>query len=65
MIPTDYLEGSFEFDTDLAHGTDGKWHASAMGYKASHEDQSQAINDLNQLLNTAIESGKLVPNMGS
>jgi hypothetical protein len=62
---TDHLYGSFEFDTELTELPDGKgWKASALGYQAVHPTADQAVNDLNQLLNSKMESGQLVPNQG-
>jgi len=63
MIPLDYLDGSFEFDTELTQLPQG-WRASAMGHSADALDQSQAVNDLNQLLNTKMERGELIPQQG-
>ena len=64
MIPMDYLAGSFEFDTDISRDDKGNYVASAMGYKAVHPDQSQALNNLNFQLNDAMEKGELIPNQG-
>lgn len=60
MIPMDYLLGSFEFDTEIGKDEKG-YFAKAQGYEARHADQGQALNDLNQLLNEAMERGELVP----
>lgn len=64
MHGTDYLNGSFEFETELTTLPDGKHRASALGFSITHEDQSQALNDLNQLLNDKMERGLLVPDRG-
>lgn len=63
FIPTDYLYGSFEFETKLEKDAEGNTIASAAGYTAKHRDQSQAINDLNVKLNDAMERGELTPGM--
>jgi hypothetical protein len=62
-FPLDYLDGHFDFNTELEN-KDGKWIASAFEgkYTASHPDQSQALNDLNQKLSDAMERGDLIPN---
>lgn len=64
MFGTEHLtEGSFEFQTDLNQLPDGKWEASALGVKATHADQSQAINDLNAALDDKIMRGEIRPTM--
>lgn len=63
FVPTDYLGGSFEFDTELVQ-KEGKWTASALGFSATHDDASQAVNDLNAFLNDKMERGELIPNQG-
>lgn len=64
MFPTDHMHGSFEFHTNLKQLEDGKWVAEAMGISAIHRDREQAINDLNQKIDTAVVSGQLRPDQG-
>ncbi len=62
---TDHLAGSFEFDTKLSRNADNtKWVASALGVKVEHFDQSQAVNDLNQILDEKIARMEIVPDQG-
>jgi hypothetical protein len=64
MHGTDHLYGSFEnFHTDLQQLEDSKWRASALGYSAEHTNRDQALNDLNEKLQTAITKGELRPDM--
>jgi hypothetical protein len=62
IIPNDHLYGSYEFATDVTKDDQGIYTAKAQGYSASHRDQGQALNDLNQKLAEAIQMGKLTPN---
>jgi len=61
--PTDFLNGSFEFDTQIDKDGD-IYVASAMGVSARHRSMEQAINDLNSKIDIAITRGELVPNQG-
>jgi len=63
MHSTEYLQGSFEFDTELRR-EGNTFVASAMGIEARHASQEQALNDLNEKLNVAMERGELVPQQG-
>jgi hypothetical protein len=63
MFGTDHLNGSFEFQTDLAKDAEGNWIASALGVSAKHSDQSQAINDLNAALDEKLMSGEIRPDI--
>lgn len=63
MFGTDHLFGSFEFDTDLKRAEDGQWTASALGVSATHYDQSQAVNNLNQKINEKLERGEIRPDI--
>lgn len=65
MFPTDHFHGSFDLETQTGKDDKG-FYAKANGYEARHPfSADQALNDLNQLLDNAIASGKLVPNMGN
>jgi hypothetical protein len=64
MQSRDFLEGSFEFQTEITRDGDD-YIASAQGYSAKHRSQDQAINDLNRKLSDAMESGRLQPGMGN
>lgn len=62
---TDHLQGSFEFDTKVTRNADNtKWVASALGQSVEHFDQSQAVNDLNALLDDKIARMEIVPDQG-
>lgn len=61
MFGTDYLQGSFEFETELSRDEAGNHTASAMGESVTRSDPSQALNDLNSLLNDKMERGLLRP----
>jgi hypothetical protein len=65
MFPTDHFFGQFQFETET--GTDDKGcYARAQGFEARHPfSTDQALNDLNQVLDNAIATGKLVPDMGN
>ena len=65
MFVTDHFWGSFEFETEV--GQDDKGHyARAFGLEARHPfDSSQALNDLNRLIDEGISKGEIVPNMGA
>jgi len=60
----DHFAGSFEFEVETGRdGTD--YYARSNGYEARHPTSpEQALNDLNQQLDIAISTGKLVPTMG-
>jgi hypothetical protein len=60
--PTDFLMGSFEFETVITKDADGYYVAEALGHKVRHPYQDQAVNDLNQLLSDKMERGELIPN---
>lgn len=65
MFPLDHFEGSFEFETETGQDDKG-FFARAQGYEARHQFSSaQALNDLNQIIDDAIATGKIVPNMGN
>lgn len=63
MFGRDNLDGSLEFETTLNKLDNGRWEASAKGYKAIHVDMEQAINDLNQKIEDARSSGELLPDI--
>jgi len=64
MFKTDYLQGSFEFETTVEVLPDGKVKASACGREVIAADASQALNDLNAKLNQEMEAGNFVTTMG-
>ncbi len=65
MFPLDHFEGSFEFETTVGKDDRG-FFARAEGLEARHPfSADQALNDLNNILDEAITTGKLVPNMGN
>lgn len=65
MFGTDYLQGTFDsFETELKQLDNGWWEASALGVKAAHRDQSQAINDLNAKIDEKLQRGDLHPDGG-
>lgn len=65
MFPLDHFDGSFEFETETGRDDNG-FFARAQGYEARHPFSSaQALNDLNGIIDEAISTGKLVPNMGN
>lgn len=65
MFTMDHFWGSFEFETEIGKDDKG-FYARAHGYEARHpHSQDQALNDLNQVIDTAISTGKLVPDMGA
>lgn len=61
MNPTDAAFGSYEFPTNVTKDDEGYWVVEAAGFSSRNSDQSQAINDLNQQLMEAIQTGKLTP----
>ena len=64
QIPTDYLQGQWEFPTEIGRDGEG-YFAKAMGYEARHAtSQDQALNDLNIKLNDAMDRGELHPDIG-
>lgn len=65
MFPTDHFHGSFDLTTETGKDDKG-FYARAEGYEARHPfSAAQALNDLNQVIDEAISTGKLVPNMGN
>lgn len=63
MRGTESLWGSFETPTELKRLDNGWWEASALGEKAVHYDQAQAINDLNAKLDEKITTGDIQPDL--
>lgn len=63
MFITDHMWGSFEFETETGQDDKG-FYARAQGYEVRHPfSAEQALNDLNEQIDIAIQTGKLVPNM--
>jgi hypothetical protein len=64
MFTMDHFQGSFEFEVETGSDAEGVY-ARAHGYEARHPfSAEQALNDLNEQLDIAISTGKLVPTMG-
>ncbi len=65
MFSNDHMFGSFDLETETGKDDKG-FFARAQGYEARHPfSADQALNDLNNVLDEAVSSGKLVPNMGN
>ena len=65
MFTMDHFAGSFEFNTEVGQDDNGHF-ARAMGFEARHPfSAEQALNDLNEQLDSAISRGELVPDMGN
>lgn len=58
---TDYQEGSVIFDIAVSKMANGMFKASGMGLESNHHDQSRAVLDLQDKLQTGLRTGAIRP----
>ena len=62
FMPRDLLEGTFLPTVDIRKlASNGHYEASACGLSSTHYDQSQAVNLLNEKIQSALLAGTITP----
>lgn len=62
FMPRDLLEGTFLPQIEVHKlASNGHYEASACGLKATHHDQSVAVNLLNEKIHNAMLEGTITP----